>query len=117
MTTFETSPPQTVDEAQELLRTVGTSYDLEEITGQFAVTIYPLCCVVDAAFSGAESPEEDVLLDVCERFDLASRKLIGEIRARIEYMAACDLVGRVPGSIPPSSNDVPSPHSEVTDAR
>ena len=91
-TTFETSPPQTVDEARRFLHTIGTTDDLEEIIGRFAIKIYPLSCVVDAAFSGAASPEKDVLLDVCERFDVASRKLLDKIRAWIEYTAACDLV-------------------------
>ncbi len=95
-TTFETSPPQTVEEAREYLRKVsfGDAMDLELAADNFALAIDPLCCVVDVAYGG-ESHPEDAWRDVCDRFEKESEKLLAVISTWIEYSAACDLVGGV----------------------
>ncbi len=93
-TTFEINPPQTVDEAREYLRKVS-SIDVqepEEAAENFALAVYPLCCVVDAAWSGAESPSENQWRDVCDRFETASDKLLTAIRTWVEYQVARRLV-------------------------
>ncbi len=119
-TSFETNPPQTVDEAKEYLRKVS-SVDVEDpelAAENFALAIYPLCCVVDAAWSGAESPSEDQWRDVCDRFETYSNKLLTAISTWIEYKEARRLVdgdaettmqSKRQEGIPPSSNDVPTP--------
>lgn len=93
-TTFETNPPQTVEEAKEYLRKVSSvdATDLELAAENFALAIYPLCCVVDAAWSGAEDPSEDQWRDVCDRFEKESDKFLAAIRTYIEYEAARRLV-------------------------
>ncbi len=95
-TTFETNPPQTVDEAKEYLRKVSFAdvTDLELAADNFTLAIYPLCCVVDVAYGG-ESPPEAVWRDICDRFEKESDKLLAAISTWIEYTAACDLVGGV----------------------
>ena len=92
-TSFETNPPQTVDEAKEYLRKVRSSIveDPELATKNFALAIYPLCCVVDVAYGG-ESPPEDVWLDICDRFEKESDKLLAVISTWVEYQAARRLV-------------------------
>ncbi len=92
-TTFETSPPQTVEEAREYLRKVsfGDVTDLEEAADSFALAIYPLCCVLDVAYGG-ESPPEAVWRDMCDRFEKESDKLLAVISTWIEYTAARRLV-------------------------
>ncbi len=93
-TTFETNPPQSAEEAKLFLHTANSALieDPELAAENFALAIYPLCCVVDIAYSGADEPSKEVLLNVCEQFELASRKLLDAIRAWFEYKEARRLV-------------------------
>ncbi len=95
-TTFETSPPHTVDEAKEYLRKVSFADvgDLELAAENFALAIYPLCCVLNVAYGGESHPEA-VWRDMCDRFETESDKLLAVISTWIEYTAARDLVGGV----------------------
>ena len=92
-TVFETHPPQTVEEAKEYLRKVSSvdATDLELAAENFALAIYPLCCVVHFAYDD-EGPPEVVWRDICDRFETYSDKLLAEISTWIEYEAARRLV-------------------------
>ncbi len=93
ITIFETNPPQTVEEAREYLRKVsfGDVTDLELAAENFALAIYPLCCVAGLAYAD-EGPPEEVWRDICDRFETESEKLLTVISRWIEYEAARRLV-------------------------